>query len=244
MGRIFDDRGNRMTPSHSNKGGVRYRYYVSHAVLQRRKEEAGTVARVPAAELEKIVVAAVRTQCAASGQLSDGFSDREIIDGQVERVIVRANAIDLELRGEQQDHASPISLPWSAHAFVSVKGVLHQPEAERTLTVEAREAILLAVAKARVWIDDLTSSGVSFAEIARNEGKVERHLRLLAPLTFLPPRTLAAIVDRAFGHDTTVTALARAVSLSWSCRSPSPAAGVNRLVAGSKPARGVRQQRR
>jgi hypothetical protein len=22
MGRIFDDRGNRMTPSHSNKGGV------------------------------------------------------------------------------------------------------------------------------------------------------------------------------------------------------------------------------
>jgi Resolvase, N terminal domain len=33
MGRIFDDRGNRMTPSHSNEEGVRYRYYVSHAVL-------------------------------------------------------------------------------------------------------------------------------------------------------------------------------------------------------------------
>src|ERR1700730_5437433 len=29
MGRIFYDRGNRMTPSHSNKDGVRYRYYVS-----------------------------------------------------------------------------------------------------------------------------------------------------------------------------------------------------------------------
>jgi site-specific DNA recombinase len=53
MGRIFDDRGNRMTPSHSNKDGVRYRYYVSHAVLQRRKQDAGTVARVPAAELER-----------------------------------------------------------------------------------------------------------------------------------------------------------------------------------------------
>jgi hypothetical protein len=36
MGRIFDDRGNRMTPSHSNKDGVRYRYYVSHLLLQRR----------------------------------------------------------------------------------------------------------------------------------------------------------------------------------------------------------------
>src|SRR6266446_7831493 len=44
-GRIFDDRGNRMTPSHSSKAGVRYRYYVSHALLQRRKDEAGGVAR-------------------------------------------------------------------------------------------------------------------------------------------------------------------------------------------------------
>jgi hypothetical protein len=32
-GRIFDDRGNRMTPTHANKRGVRYRYYVSQALL-------------------------------------------------------------------------------------------------------------------------------------------------------------------------------------------------------------------
>jgi site-specific DNA recombinase len=49
-GRIFDDRGNWMSPSHSNKLGVRYRYYVSHAILQKRKADAGSVARVPAAE--------------------------------------------------------------------------------------------------------------------------------------------------------------------------------------------------
>src|SRR5260370_32978212 len=47
MGRIFDDRGNRMTPSHSNKAGVRYRYYVSHALLQHRKDEAGGVSQCP-----------------------------------------------------------------------------------------------------------------------------------------------------------------------------------------------------
>jgi site-specific DNA recombinase len=48
MGRMFDNRGNRMTPSHSNKAGVRYRYYVSHPLLQRRQDDAGDVARVPA----------------------------------------------------------------------------------------------------------------------------------------------------------------------------------------------------
>ena len=45
MGKIYDDRGNRMSPSHTTRKGGRYRYYVSQAVLQGRKKEAGSVAR-------------------------------------------------------------------------------------------------------------------------------------------------------------------------------------------------------
>jgi site-specific DNA recombinase len=41
-----------MSPTYSNKLGVRYRYYVSHAILQNRKVEAGSIARVPAPEIE------------------------------------------------------------------------------------------------------------------------------------------------------------------------------------------------
>src|SRR5688500_10632413 len=44
-GRIFDDRGNRMTPTHAQKNGARYRYYVSCVLLQGRKKDAGSVAR-------------------------------------------------------------------------------------------------------------------------------------------------------------------------------------------------------
>ena len=36
MGRLYDDAGNRMTPAHANKGGLRYRYYVSAALSQGR----------------------------------------------------------------------------------------------------------------------------------------------------------------------------------------------------------------
>ena len=57
-GRLFDDRGNRMSPTHSNKLGVRYRYYVSQAILQNRKAEAGSVARVPAPEIETLYATA------------------------------------------------------------------------------------------------------------------------------------------------------------------------------------------
>ena len=56
MGRIFDDRGNRMTPSHARKRGIKYRYYISSALLQGRAEQAGTVSRVPADEIEALVV--------------------------------------------------------------------------------------------------------------------------------------------------------------------------------------------
>ncbi len=34
VGRIFDDRGNRMSPSHAGKRGIKYRYYLSSALLQ------------------------------------------------------------------------------------------------------------------------------------------------------------------------------------------------------------------
>ena len=39
LGRIFDDRGNRMTPSHVRKRGIKYRYYISSALLQGQPNE-------------------------------------------------------------------------------------------------------------------------------------------------------------------------------------------------------------
>jgi site-specific DNA recombinase len=236
MGRIFDDRGNRMTPSHSNRDGVRYRCYVSHVLLQRRNKDAGRVVRVPAIQLEKLVVEAIRAKAWPETEPKGGLSDRGVIDRYVTRIIVRPDSIDLELREPTAAPAPPlateapvtasavvsstcttvISLPWSAPASASVKGVVHQPEAKPTLKQEARDAVLLAVAKARAWIDDLASGRTrSFDEIAEREGKVERHIRLLTPLAFIPPRTLAAIIDGTGPHDATVTALAQAVPYRW-----------------------------
>jgi site-specific DNA recombinase len=49
-GRIYDDRGHKMTPSHVRKRGIKYRYYISSALLQGQAKQAGTVSRVPADE--------------------------------------------------------------------------------------------------------------------------------------------------------------------------------------------------
>jgi hypothetical protein len=75
-------------------------------------------------------------------------------------------------------------------------------------------------AKAPAWTDDVASGGIqSFAEIAEREGKVETHIRILAPLAFIAPRTLSAIMDGTAPHDATVTTLAQAMPYRWD-RSP------------------------
>lgn len=55
-GLIFDDKNNKMTPSHSNCHGRRYRYYISQAIKKYKKSQAGSVSKIPAGEIEKFVV--------------------------------------------------------------------------------------------------------------------------------------------------------------------------------------------
>jgi site-specific DNA recombinase len=55
-------------------------------------------------------------------------------------------------------------------------------------------ALLKAVARARVWFDELASGRVhSFAEIARNEGIAKRYVERLSRLAFVTPAIVEAI---------------------------------------------------
>ncbi len=51
---IYDDLGNRMTPSHSNNHGRRYRYYISTAL--KNNKETGSISKIPAGEVEKFII--------------------------------------------------------------------------------------------------------------------------------------------------------------------------------------------
>jgi site-specific DNA recombinase len=82
---------------------------------------------------------------------------------------------------------------------------------------ESRDALLTAIAKARVWIEDLVEGRVaSFAEIAKQEGKVERHVRFLAPLAFVSPRIISDIAQGVVSPNLTATCLAKRIKFSWS----------------------------
>jgi len=72
VGKLYDDRGNRMGASHASKGGRRWRYYVSRAALSGRKQEAGSVARIPAPEIENLIANAVGAHLAEWANAIDG----------------------------------------------------------------------------------------------------------------------------------------------------------------------------
>ena len=233
-GRLFDHRGNRMSPTHANKRGARYRYYVSQAVLQGKPPPPGLVSRVPAAEIEALVVAALRNHLNARGG-GEGLpdNDRDLLERHLERVTLTPNHLELRLRelveptqahdpvndgssGPPIANVTIITVPWSSPVPAAVKGIIHVPAHNTPIKASRREALLIAIAKARQWIDDLAHGrAASFAVIARREGKAERHIRLLAPLAFVSPRIVSALLDGTAPADLTLTKLARALPYCW-----------------------------
>ncbi|MRS98910.1 recombinase family protein [Ralstonia pickettii] len=59
-GRLVDHRGRRLIPSHSQKRVKRYRYYVSEPLINQSRDHAPDGLRLPAQELETVVVNALR----------------------------------------------------------------------------------------------------------------------------------------------------------------------------------------
>jgi site-specific DNA recombinase len=236
-GRIYDATGNRLTPTHSNKRGARYYYYVSHPVLQKKERPPGSIDRVPAPEIEALVVATLRdylSEAYGTQQLTD--NDRDLVERYVGRVTLAPNEITLDLRksatevsqhleaqsatnnasGHPIAEGATITIPWVRQAPDRVKGIVHVPAHSTPIKPGRREAILIAIAKARTWMDDLAHGRAgSFAVIARREGKAERHIRLLAPLAFLSPRIVSALLDGSAPADLTATSLAQALPYSW-----------------------------
>jgi site-specific DNA recombinase len=102
-GRIFDARANRMTPSHAVKNGVRYRYYISSALIQGQPDKAATLNRVPAAEIETLFISALRKHLAeqsnnkAEVQRALSLNDKELISTHITRVDVKPDHLAVQL---------------------------------------------------------------------------------------------------------------------------------------------------
>jgi DNA invertase Pin-like site-specific DNA recombinase len=74
-GKLFDDKNNYMSPSHSNTRNRKYRYYISQAIIQHRRNEAGSVSKIPAGEVENVVVQEVKNFLTDNKNLQEYLKD-------------------------------------------------------------------------------------------------------------------------------------------------------------------------
>ncbi len=219
-----------MSPSHANKKGVRYRYYVSQALLQSRKTEAGSIARVSAPDVEILVYKAVKEALRPDQETAQTDNDNpnhELINQHVERVVVHADQITVTLRNPEADQSeaeaeasSPpmLTIPF-APRLLPRKGIAHAPAEHGTIDPRTQDTLLHAIARSRSWMDAvLAGKTASFNAIASDEGLAERHIRRLVPLAFLSPKIIQAIADGTAPAGLTVSNLTQALPHAWTAQ--------------------------
>lgn len=97
-GKLFDDKDNYMSPTHSCKNGKRYRYYVSQAQIQNRLQDIGSVSKISAGEIENFVTEKVKEFVFNKKLLQKLFanysvSQQKIIFEQIESKQINADFI-------------------------------------------------------------------------------------------------------------------------------------------------------
>jgi site-specific DNA recombinase len=212
---LHDDRGNLMSPSHSKKSnGHRYRYYVSQALLQNDRARAGTVNRIPAEAIERLVDTEIRRLWAASegGPSSKPAEVNLLARDFVERVTLYKDKVEIVLSEEgvkklarQDGSASSVAQPHQPKKF-SVSVRLARRSRSKHLEcfdgnvdhhlVSPDAALVKAISRAHDWLGRFERAEVaSYHELARAEGFTPGYVRSVMQLAFLAPRLVEAFLD-------------------------------------------------
>jgi site-specific DNA recombinase len=96
-GLAFDETGERLTPSHAVKKGTRYRYYVSRSLIIGTAKDQLKGRRIPAANLESLVINRLRAFLTDQGAILDAIREEHGDGAGQNRLIRRAGQIAEEL---------------------------------------------------------------------------------------------------------------------------------------------------
>lgn len=245
-GKLFDDSGARLTPSHTVKSGRRYRYYVSRLESSRT----GSISsgdtprlawRLPAREIERFVEQSVLelfrnteqlARLARSARVSQDRLPALIEQARswtreplslVERVDLASDEITIEIGLAPLLPGQPKSIQLAVPTRIRRRGVEQKlviPGAGSSATTRTSDPALLGlVARSRHWLEAIASGRVaSFKEIAEAEGVSEQFVSNRISLAFLAPQIVESIHAGTQPAALTTDALVKRIEipLSWS----------------------------
>jgi len=241
MGKLFDETGAPLTPSHAVKNGRRYRYYVSKRLIDgsATADEDRQGWRLPAREIERVVGDAVNSFLADRAALTSAVRKQGIAADRIPNFLKAVSSwygqtLDLIARIDLDNDRITIGVnlgTLSGGTDLSIRHIV--PARIRRRGVEMRlvldssgpgtakpdPALIRAVARAHKWFDDLASGRAnSIHAIAKAEGISGRYVARLLPLAFLAPKIVEAILSGHQPVDLTAEVLTRHTDLpfDWS----------------------------
>lgn len=242
IGKLYDEAGASLTPTHSVKSGRRYRYYVSRKPIpDAREANSNTPAetwRLPAREIERVVAKAVTDLLANHGSIAEMLRDSgvaaNLIAGLLHaiarwrdeplKLIQRADlavegivlSVDLSpIAGEAMPLLShPISTRIKRRG-AELRLVLH---GTKECAATPDPALIKIVGRARTWFEDIAhGKTLSLQDIARANEVSKRYVGQLIPIAFLAPDIVEAILSGTQPADLTAELLSKqtAMPLDW-----------------------------
>jgi site-specific DNA recombinase len=222
-GKLFDETGDRLTPSHAKtRKGVRLRYYISHRLVTNSRETHLDAWRLPAPELETKCAELIRSMLRdhafvtrivpesraeeigrLRSQLLELTNAQEIegLISLVDRIKVTPGKIQITLNGTML--AKKLGLAEGAsendELMQSFPFQLRKRGVETKLILADSptgidETLIRNLARAHGWFEHL-KTGKTFAEIAQTENTSPRRVQQMIELAFLAPDIVRDILD-------------------------------------------------
>jgi site-specific DNA recombinase len=210
-GLLYDDAGHRMIPTHATKAGIRYRYYVSlpHLKGESKTISVGSVSRIPATDIEDIIVKSVNEHLGAQhGQPSSSSAHADdhgvVIAEQVVRIDVHKDLLMVRFKSagteEESTDGQLLSIPWQKPPSRKSRQILIPlgvPRNEvRPIRIERRARLVNAISRGRRWLDEIVSgSATNIEQIATRQKCSVRQVNMTISLAFLAPDLVKAAVE-------------------------------------------------
>jgi site-specific DNA recombinase len=235
-GLVFDDAGNRMSPVHANKAGCRYRYYVSQALLQQRREDAGSLPRLPAHDFEALVSGRIVGLLGADARMKAALvkvgwnneNDRQrLLRIIIKRIEVAKGVVRVQLDPAPaladeatRLHAAPQTVEIACDLVRDAAGVqITNARESANLSRRSDPALIQGVVRGYQWRRRLFSAEVgSVAELARKAGVNSRYVMRALRMGFLAPDIIDAILAGRQTAAVTCELFRRPIPLEWTAQ--------------------------
>jgi site-specific DNA recombinase len=212
MGKLFDDRGNVMSPSYSTKKCIRYRFYVSSALLRGRKAEAGSVGRVSATAIEEEITTFIANKF--ENETNNAESIRDLFARKIDRIELPQSCLRLSIRpnenaAEADRRSERVDIPWT-------KPVTSMPDVQADAIEQAPNPQLLnAIVRAHAWVKLLRDGVYATPEdLARGVKLHPNFVRHAIRAAFIDPSiTKAVLQGRA--NETVLSRLRMDFGVGW-----------------------------